>query len=113
MSFVCVLHHQYSSDSTKCKVTRSCWCQVMRYTAHINVLLCFFWYCRQKDKKNQLKYRQHLENIKKRVEARPLLLEQASSHSTDIARANYTTALTKVGFSKEEIEALLNDIDRI
>lgn len=68
--------------------------------------------CRQKDRINQVKYKQHLENIKKRVEERPLLLEQVSSHSVDIARANYTSALKKVGFSNEEIEALLQDIDK-
>lgn len=73
-------------------------------------MLHFVYTYRQKDKTNQVKYRQHMENIKKRVEERPLLLEQVSSHSVDIARANYTSALKKVGFSNEEIEALLKDI---
>jgi Holliday junction resolvasome RuvABC DNA-binding subunit len=37
-------------------------------------------------------------------------LEQVSSHSFDLARSNYSAALKKVGFSNEEIEALLKDI---
>lgn len=68
-----------------------------------------FYNYRKKDRKNQLKYKQHLENIKKRVEARPLLLEQVSSQ-TVIAKANYTAALKEVGFSIEEIESLLKDV---
>lgn len=71
-------------------------------------LLAIFY--RKKDLENQLRYQQHLESIKKRVEERPLLLEQVSSHSTDLARTNYTAALQKVGFSSEEVETLLKEI---
>ena len=67
---------------------------------------------REKDRKNQLKYKQHLKSIKKRVEERPLLLEQVSSHSFDLARSNYSAALKKVGFSNEEIETVLRDMDK-
>ena len=58
-----------------------------------------------------MRYKQHLDGIKKRVEERPLLLEQVSS-SADLARANYTAALQKVGFSNEEVEALLKEADK-
>ena len=68
---------------------------------------CFL---REKDRSNQQKYKKHLKDMKKRINSRPLLLEQASRKSVGEAKANYVAALRKVGFSEEEIKTLLHDV---
>lgn len=71
----------------------------------------WFSYYRKKDRKNSLTYKRHLEGIKKRVEARPLLLEQqASKHTVRLAKDNYAAALKKVGFSEDEVTTLVKEI---
>lgn len=63
--------------------------------------------CRRQDRERQELYRRQLEEMKQKVEARPLLLEQASLTSVrKSAEAKYIAALKKAGLSEEEIQAL-------
>ena len=63
--------------------------------------------CRKLDKERQEKYQQELEEMKRRLETRPLLFKQAS---LDLARrsaeAKYVATLRKAGLSDEEIQSL-------
>ena len=52
-------------------------------------------------------YQQQLAKMKRRVDSRPLLLEQASLHTLrKSAEAKYLSALKRAGLSDEDIEAL-------
>lgn len=63
--------------------------------------------CRRQDRERQELYRRQLEEMKQKVKARPLLLEQASLTSVrKSAEGKYIAALKKAGLSEEEIEAL-------
>ena len=84
--------------------------RVCYQTLVLEVTCCSFCSCRERDRSNQQKYKKSLKTIKRRVESRPLLLEQASCKSVGEAKANYVAALRKVGFSEEEIETLLRDV---
>lgn len=73
------------------------------------VITFLFLSARKRERLNQQRYKEHLDNIMRRVDARPLLLEQASQKSVHLAKANYVAALKKVGFSADEIDTLLHE----
>lgn len=84
--------------------------QIVLTLTDLKDTLLYSFVAREKDRVNQQEYKEHLKGIKKRVESRPLLLEQASQSSVSEAKANYIAALRKVGFSEQEIETLLKDV---
>lgn len=70
---------------------------------HIRIQVVAFLLVRKQNKKNSLTYKKHLDDMKKRVEERPLLLEQASKQTQE-AKESYAAALKKAGLSADEIE---------
>ena len=62
---------------------------------------------RKLDQEQQEKYQQELEEMRQRLEGRPLLMERVSLDSARrSAEAKYTAALKKAGLSDDEIRGL-------
>ena len=69
--------------------------------------------CRRQDREQEARYHSQLEQMRQRIEARPLLLEKlaldAARHSTE---AKYEAALKSAGLSEQEIQALSKDEEK-
>ena len=65
---------------------------------------------RKLDKEQQEKYQQELEEMRRRLEGRPLLMERVSlDGARSSAEAKYTAALKKAGLSDDEIRGLSSE----
>lgn len=67
---------------------------------------------RQKDRENRLAYLQYLDDMKKRVESRPLLLEQVSQSALESAKSQYIACLRNAGLSEDEAQAILEQFGK-
>ena len=76
---------------------------------HVAVKVILFCY-RRLDKERQRKYDRELEEMRQRVENRPLLLERVPGASAGRHTAQATT-MTKAGLTEEEIQKLNHNLE--